>query len=126
MAKSAVIAINGAAFYGEEIQRFRKSRYSEKFVHVSGMKQRMQMLKLDRAQGVVEDHFAGCHYFYQHQSGISNQLKSIVVNKVDVAFMFSKGVVTHEFIRLFNLTMSDLLAQGLYDKLVEQYPFKGC
>jgi polar amino acid transport system substrate-binding protein len=120
------IVTNGAAYYGPSIESYRKSEHSGKFLHVPSVESRVKMLTRKRAEGMVEDHIAGCSYFHQNAPLFSKDLRAITVNKVEVAFMFNKVTATPAFIDLFNKTMNDLLKQGILDDLVTQYSAVGC
>ncbi len=124
--QSTMIAINGAAYYGPYIERQRHGNYRQKFQHVPSLNRRVEMLSRSRAQALVEDHIAGCYHLFTHGDGLIDKIKWQQVNQVNVAFMFSKGVVPYEFIEIFNQTMQQLIAQGVYDNLTAKYIPKGC
>lgn len=123
---SSMIAINGAAYYGPFIEDFRHNDLVNKFQHVPSLQKRVEMLERLRADAMVEDHIAGCYYIFSQRPSLSNRVKWIRVNQVEVAFMFSKGVVSPEFITIFNRTMQQLIKQGIYDEIAAQYTPKGC
>lgn len=126
IAGSKMIAINGAAYYGPFIEGYRNNDSDKKFQHVPSLEKRVEMLTRHRADAMVEDHIAGCNALFNDTNKLTVKLKWVQVNQVNVAFMFSKGVVPYEFIEIFNHTMQQLIAQGALDKLIAKYTPQGC
>ncbi len=127
VAQSNMVAINGAAWYGKRVEALRASaRDKHKFIHVPGMKKRIEMMRRDRAQSMVEDYIAGCNYFHQYAQDIAPKLRAITVHQVKVSYMFSKTNVSPAFIKRFDQTMTQLLEQGIYDDILAKFTPVGC
>ena len=126
VANSQVIATNAAAFYGKDIEALRNSQFAKQFMHVPSLHNRVEMLHKKRAQAMIEDYIAGCNEFHLNAPNIINELQAVTVNKVRVAFMFSKAAVTPEFVRLFDENMRQLIEQGVLAKMIAKYTPVGC
>lgn len=126
VSKSSMIAINGAAYYGKRVEAQRNGKFQQKFIHVPGMKKRIEMIRLDRAQAMVEDYIAGCNYFHQYGQDMVPKLRTVTVNRVNVSYMFSKYRFTPRFVALFDQAMEALLKQGVHDDMVARYTPIGC
>lgn len=120
------IVINDMAWYGDTIQTLRNSKLSKKFHHVTGLDNRVEMLARDRADTLVEDHYAGCDAIYRHANIDKEKVKILKVNRSPVSYMFSRHLVTPEFIHRFNQLLMKKLEQGVYQRLVNRYVPTDC
>ncbi|NQZ08136.1 MAG: transporter substrate-binding domain-containing protein [Algicola sp.] len=126
VANSQVIATNGAAFYGTDIEELRNSKFGSRFIHMPSLHNRVEMLHKGRAQAIIEDYIAGCNDFHLSAPDIISELQAVTVNKVRVAFMFSKAAVTPEFVNLFDENMQQLIDQGMLAQMMAKYTPMGC
>ena len=127
VAQSNMVAINGAAWYGKRVEALRATgRARHKFIHVPGMKKRIEMMRRDRAQSMVEDYIAGCNYFHQYAQDIAPKLRAITVHQVKVSYMFSRTHVSLAFVERFDQVMSQMLEQGVFDDILARFTPVGC
>lgn len=124
--KSQFIAINAAAWYGKTIEAYRLGRYANKFLHVPSIDKRVAMLRKTRAQAMVDDHMAGCSYFHRQASDVIDEIAIMTVHVSDITFMFSKRLVTPEFVDLLNKEMDRQLELGIYDDIVTHHQADRC
>ncbi|MCJ8273606.1 MAG: transporter substrate-binding domain-containing protein [Psychrosphaera sp.] len=125
VSKSDLIANNNSAWYGKKIEKLRTSAQSNKFVHVQGMKRQVEMLRRNRVQAIIQDHIVACNYFHQQAQDISPRMRFIVVNKVNVSFMFSK-TIHPAFLPLFDKTLVEQIELGFVEQLLARYTPLGC
>ena len=117
--KKTSFVINKGAFYGDEFNsHFVKGKNKDLFAFVKTVKQRMQMVHLERVDFLVEDEMAGLYYFSTYQ-GNKIKLHPYLVNDNAIHFMLNKDRFSQKEIESINLAISN--SKAVIDEAIARY-----
>ncbi|WP_188503285.1 substrate-binding periplasmic protein [Lacimicrobium alkaliphilum] len=105
--KSRIIALNGGGWFGHEVERLKNSEYGQRILHLESLESRLEMLRLGRIDGFIDDLLAVQDYIKAENL---TDLK-IVEQPIHVTpqhFMFSKASLDSEFIQAFNQILIEM------------------
>ena len=122
-----MLALNQAGYYGEDIAKYRQGSMKDKFIHSATIDSRVGMLLKNRIQGVIEDQYAGCYTLQQRKAEHpAIPLRMIKVHQKPVSYMFSRQLVTTEFMQEFNKQLELLLQQEYWQRQMARYEQNQC
>lgn len=102
--ENRIIALNGGGWFGYEVERLKSSEYGRQLMHLESFESRLDMLRLGRIDGFIDDLLAvQTHIKEENLTDLS-----IVDEPIHVTpqhFMFSKVRLDAEFIQAFNQTL---------------------
>lgn len=121
--KKKIIAINLAGWYGEELEQA-KQEYNG-FVFSDTAPKRLQMLRLNRVDIVIDDEVVLCSELERQQlTGLS--LHPLVLSSAPIHFIFNKKTVSQRFITQFNQILDTMQDSGELDSIINQFASASC
>lgn len=106
-----LIALNGGGWFGKEIEQLKHSRLGVSLLHVESFGSRLDMLRLGRVDGFIDDSLA-VQARIREENLTDLRILERPVHVTPQHFMFSRARLDAKFIKTFNQSLRTLKEQA--------------
>lgn len=107
LTENRIIALNGGGWFGHEVERLKHSPYARQLLHVESFGSRLDMLRLGRIDGFIDDRVA-VQAHIKEDNLTDLRILDEPIHVTPQHFMFSRVRLNREFIDAFNQILNEM------------------